>query len=217
MTTLHEELTRASLESLLKAEDGDKCLEISRRWLQELKKQGYQDYLDCIGQYFWRGPRDTDPAQLTACFTVHARLIAPYVTAEKAIETSGKPLPDARRRGNDAILADLPEPFIAEVPQRQGDSSRGDGILRWTRPIRTLVSTDIPLIVEHRPETCREKSLVLDMMRTLSPGRVPLEIGYTKASKTLYHLLCSGGVARWPYGQEEIRLWITLIRPQIDL
>jgi hypothetical protein len=217
MTTLHEEAAATLLESLMKTKDGIKILAHHHRWLRELKEQGHQDYLDCIGQYHWKGSRDTDSAQLASCYAVHYRLISPYMTSQSAVETRETPHPDARRRENGAILTNLHPPYVAEVYQYQDDPSRGDGILRWTQPIRVLTSTDTSLIIERRTKTCREKDLILDMMRTLPPGQVPLEIGYTKASKTLFHLLHDGGVARWPYGQQEIRLWVTLIRPTLDL
>ena len=37
-----------------------------------------------------------------------------------------------------------------------------------------------------------------------SRSTIPLEIGATNASTTYFHLVCNGGVARWPYGRDYI-------------
>lgn len=48
--------------------------------------------------------------------------------------------------------------------------------------------------------------------RILPPGQASLEIGTTLPSRTLLHM-CGGGVARWPYGSETVRLLVNLEDP----
>jgi hypothetical protein len=214
--TLHEIAAQSLLKRFMETEVGRKNLAEGERWLREGRKDDGKDYLDCIGQYHWRDPGATDLAQLASCVTVHHRLMNPYMTAQVDIGIGEKPGPDARRRENDAALADLPEPFAAVVPEYQHDTSQGDGILRWSGPIKAFTSTGVPLIDLHAG-TCRQKNPIVWKMLTLPAGQVPLEIGFTRASKTLHHLLLDGGIARWAYGQKVVRVWVTLIRPAIDL
>jgi len=213
--TLHEAAAQALLEKFLETEAGIRNLAEGKRWLQEWPgddDEG-QGYLDCIGQYHGKDPGKTDPAQIASLVTIHHRIMSPGVTARARIGMGEGPYPDARRQENAAILAEVPEPFVAEVYRHQDDPARGDGVLRWTEPIRTIVSTGLTLVTSCR----REKIPVVWMAHAQPPGQIPLEIGYTKASKTLYHLLHDGGVARWAYDQEEIEVWITLRRPILDV
>lgn len=45
---------------------------------------------------------------------------------------------------------------------------------------------------------------------SVAPRTVPLEVGYTKGSRTMLHLGADLGLARWPYGSEAITVFVTL-------
>jgi|GEM_PF-5594423 len=45
---------------------------------------------------------------------------------------------------------------------------------------------------------------------SVAPRTVPLEVGYTKGSRTMLHLSADLGLARWPYGSEAITVFVTL-------
>ena len=100
-----------------------------------------------------------------------------------------EPSRDKSINRNRAILAGLDRRFTAEFRGGFGDS---DGFLRW--------HADLDVI---NPEA--------DPVRAVRPVRiarsqVPLEVGYTRPSRTLMHLIQEAGVARWPYGRDQIRL-----------
>ena len=46
------------------------------------------------------------------------------------------------------------------------------------------------------------------MQHWQAPGWAPLEVGYTRPSRTLLHLTEFGAVARWPYGHDVITLLV---------
>lgn len=46
----------------------------------------------------------------------------------------------------------------------------------------------------------------------LKPFSAPLEVGYTKPSRTLHHLMVEGAVARWAYDSTDIDLLVDIER-----
>lgn len=93
-----------------------------------------------------------------------------------------KPAPDRDRERNRQMLSVLPSPFKTSVEP----DARGDGTLSWSESIRTTLETT---------------------SRMVPPGSVPIEIGSTESSRSWLHMLeRDQGLARWPYGSEEIFL-----------
>jgi hypothetical protein len=101
------------------------------------------------------------------------------------------PVKDGDRLQNQTMLNNLPTGVSAVVDAEQR-GAEGDGSIKWTTPI--------PGIVNIRNGN---KQVMLE------PDRVPLEIGYTDASTTAFHLIRFGGVARWPYGHNVITVLTT--------
>jgi hypothetical protein len=202
-TSLHKDAAEAELQTFLKDREGINALSVYTRRFQEGSWD--QHYLDVVGQYDRREEGWDSLAQVTAFMLVHHLLMNGNV-AEAEVGTRGKrPQSDACREGNASALARVPRPFAAEVDMEQYCGPQ-DGVLSWTTPIEVAASTGVPYIAPgERPSPVQVKKLI-------PPGSVPLEIGTTNASSTLWHLRHDGGVARWPYGHDTIRLWV-VVRP----
>lgn len=141
--------------------------------------------------------------QVAAFAMVHAMIQAGDV-AQVMISARVTPEQDAARNANAAALADLPRPFRASVDLRQ-DKHPGDGMLYWDEPIRVSAATGL---IE-RNEDGETFPLPLRMM--VPPGRAVLEIGSSLASRTWTHLEMGwGSVARWPYGEPFLYLFLNL-------
>lgn len=108
----------------------------------------------------------------------------------------GMPVKDRDRLQNQEILNSLPGGISANVTVDQR-GAEADGFIQWSTPIQGLIeaSTD-----DRKEEVA------------IAPRNVPLEIGYTDASTTCFHLIRSGGVARWPYGHNVLVILTTYPR-----
>lgn len=197
----HEYLADCTLEKLMRTEDGRLALAMAREGLNE--GRWHDEYLSAIGQQSLTSPRSW-PMEQVACFAeVHALIFGGDAT-ELLIGVGETPRPDADREGNAAALARLPHPFRAHVDMEQNNASQ-DGTLCWEGPIRVGLCTG--LIARHADGTTHP----LPVFFTIPAGMAPLEIGSTKPSRTLAHLIDGeGSVARWPYGSSRIRLIVNL-------
>ena len=88
------------------------------------------------------------------------------------------PLPDKNKRGNQALLGGLRQPFSASF---LGGAGGPDGDLVWTEPIQVGGFQ-------------------------FKPGSAPLEVGTTFATTTLDRLFKHWALARWPYGSTQLTL-----------
>ena len=104
------------------------------------------------------------------------------------IPAKDEPSRDSSRTRNNAILRTLPRPFCAAFRGGYGDS---DGFLEWSAPV------DVRVPDADNFGWCR-----------IPARRLPLEVGYTTASRTLMHLIEDRGLARWPYGCRVIRVFV---------
>ncbi len=112
------------------------------------------------------------------------------------IKVGHTPSPDRCVDFNQSKLRRLPHPFSASV---WSDKEPGDGRLRWSEAIRLTRW-------ETRDEDPEHDLYELEMRAADS---VALEIGTTSAPTTWYHIFMrGGGVARWPYGSDYIRLFL---------
>lgn len=183
--------------------DGFEVLQKARRGLRD--EQWHDEYLSAIGQYPHASPSAWPMAQVAAFIEVHALILGGSV-AELLITVGEGPRPDADREGNAGILTRLPHPFRAAVDMEQRNAE-GDGMLIWDCPVPVSLSTG--LIAHHDDGTTHP----LPIRFTIPPGRAVLEIGSTKPSRTLSHLVngrCA--LARWPYGYSRLRLLVNLDR-----
>lgn len=110
------------------------------------------------------------------------------------IGVGAEPYADAEMPRNDELLRNLPAPFTAEA---WGGKEQEDGLLRWSEPIRCEKLT----FVDGKPN-------VEIVMVDPKPGMAALEIGSTQGSKSWSHLFYETGLARWPYGQKAITLFL---------
>lgn len=123
--------------------------------------------------------------------------------AQLDIEVGRRPGPDKDTEGNNAKLRRLPRPFSAKFYGGAGDS---DGLLEWSGPIEATV-------VELEDQSSHDR--VIDHAWTNYSA--PLEVDYTKFTRTLWHLYREAGCARWPYGATAIRLMLWVGAPLITL
>lgn len=168
------------------------------------------DYVDAIGQIFRADPGRWPMEQVAAFTAVHTKLCSGEVLQVLigCEGMDGGPKPDRKRRENAAKLADLPSPFEAEVDATQ-NAGDYDGTLKWHAPIRMYGATGAVFL-----DPCRRSAKQpVGIVRTITDGWAPLEIGYTQPSRTLLHLLEMGAVARWPYGSDYIRLFVRRCEP----
>lgn len=198
---VHEEAAGTVPDELLGDPLSAACLADARRRLRAGAFDG--DYVAAIGQTHW-GVRAWPMEQVAAFLVVHAELGAGGIASVR-IEVGEGPSGDACREENAAKLSQLPFPFSASVDLGQRNSSAGDGWLEWSEPISMRKSVGVGFVGEHGRTypVCRPYSV------RASTGRcVPLEIGDSKPSVTLLHLVSGNrSVARWPYGSPFITLF----------
>lgn len=197
----HTFMAEMRLERYLEDPDGPGVLRQARRGLRE--GQWGDEYVDAIGQHPMMSAESWPEEQVVAFAEVNALIMGGSV-AEVLISAGGEPLRDRQRERNQALLANLPHPFTAEVDMHQ-HGAEGDGILRWGCPVPVTLATG--LIARHADGTTHP----LPIRFTIPPGSAILEIGSTLPSRTWAHLIDRGGsVARWPYGHRRIRLMVNL-------
>lgn len=125
---------------------------------------------------------------------VHAAMFSGQISVV-TVETEGFPCPDADVDGNNRLISDLPEPFSAKF---YGGLKDQDGYVEWSEPIRTVAT------VGHADLTQTSSRVMVD------PRSIPLEVGYTKASRTFLHLAQERALARWPYDSDKITIMVVL-------
>lgn len=197
--TVHEDMARTALDDFMGDAEGARALQVYVQGIRDGRWS--QEYRDVIHQHHWASHWPYE--QVAAFALVHSDLMSGDVADVQLTTFGHAPSPDRERSANAAALADLPRPFIAEVDMGQNGGD-ADGRLRWVEPIRVEVSTGVPFT-----DPCGHTGPV-PAIRTIPPGSVPLEIGTTMASNTLFHLRRDRGVARWPYGHDLIRLFVSV-------
>jgi hypothetical protein len=105
------------------------------------------------------------------------------------IDAGETPHRDSMVEENNAALTNLPGSFKAEFWGGKGDY---DGHLEWSDP-EPFYLFKVGVEDEH--------------ITFLKDGWVPLEVGYTKSSRTLLHLAEDRGLARWPYDSHRITVF----------
>lgn len=126
-----------------------------------------------------RGWYEVAAIDAVALYLQHGHIVVHF------LDVGMSPKSDRSRTANDAALSGLPEPWEARFWGGAGDD---DGYLAWTRPVD----------IAHRLVT--NKTIVA----RFQPAQIPLEAGSTQPETTMWHLTRSGGVARWPYGSNQI-------------
>jgi hypothetical protein len=169
------------------------------------------DYVSVIGQ---PDPRAGWPMEQVAAFLkVHASInLGAFVRVD--IDMLEAPASDAHRAANARVLSEIPPPFTVDLDMDQNCSPDGDGVLRWTDTIHAQRSDGIGVVDDDGLTRPRFEPYEVGA----AAGGVPLEVGSTKASVTLWHLARSRGVARWPYGSTVLTVLLDTTRhhPSLD-
>jgi len=193
---VHEEAADVILDDLLSGPEGGQILRMFQRNLRAGDVYD-PELVNAIGQE--RGhPTSWTAAQVATFGRIYVDVMGGRV-AHVGIYVGGGPYADRARAKNAARLSAAASPFVATLDMEQNGHT-GDGWLRWTEPISLHKSTGLPYIEPDGSE------LPLYIPTAVAPGSVPLEVGTSKASVTYWHLRLHGGVARWPYGSNWIRL-----------
>jgi hypothetical protein len=202
--TLHERAAEATVIRMLAAGGGEtETLSAAVRSVADGIVS--PETVDVMGRPFRSGARlESWPlAQLWCIGYAHASINGGAIGRIEITVPGGPggPERDREREANQAMLASLPHPFTAEVDLHQHGADC-DGNLSWSEPVFIAQATP--------PPGYREKATPKYVCRdvVVRPGTVPLEVGSTTPSRTLMHLIESGGVARWPYGSATVHLWL---------
>lgn len=187
------------LDKLMANADGIEALAKARAGLRD--ERWGREYAEAIGQSAVYGS-DWPMDQLAAFACTHA-MINGGSAAFVGVQTLGAPRQDSEREANAAALASLPHPFIASVWMHQHNADN-DGMVTWSEPIKVQAATGR---IEQRENG---STAPIPVQFEIPPGRVPLEIGFTKPSATWAHIAGEGGVARWPYGHSRLHIFVNL-------
>lgn len=152
----------------------------------KMEKGFYKD-LDTLGQLF----HDSfDLVDAYAFMCVWGRIYTGEILTAK-IHVGNGPYMNSQIEGNNILLSDLPKPFVAEF---WGGLELSDGLLRWEKQIQ------VGQIIGDGTEK-RE---------TIAASVAPLEVGLTKFENSYYHLWQQRSLARWPYDDEFITLFVVV-------
>lgn len=158
--------------------------------MKNLKRKLYnpQIVIDSIFQCWKRFEVD----ELDAFF--FAKIYAGIITGKIGlieIEMYKEPRNNNMSYENNNILSSLPYPFSAKFEPTNGCGYNDDGSFEW----KTKINFEVQF---HSKQTRINKTILVE------PKIIPLEIGYTKAITTYFHIVNSGGVARYPYNHTKI-------------
>lgn len=201
-STLHERLASDLLDDVLANPNAAAVL---AQWRRRFKENDYDPaYVARIGQ-MQRDPAYWPLEQLAAFLQVHAGLMAGrYAYVE--VSVGATPGPDADRVGNARKLEGVHEKFTAWLDMQQNGAD-SDGTLSWTDLISLNKSSGLGLITD-----CG--TAPVEMSLHVDDYQVPLEVGFTKPSRTVLHLIEDGGVAHWAYGDDRILLLLDAERAE---
>lgn len=185
MNTLDETMRKTLWDMF--HEDGNWFVILGRRLKEFQREKWPRSFVDCVFQYDWHHTVDI--------FDLHFLQVATALTNSKhatvavfQIPVGCTPYPDEDVHANNEALAALPSPFAGRF---WGGTQGEDGIITWSRPIHVSVQR------HGQPGW----SLV-------EPGSVQLEVGYNSSGKFHRALHTSNGIARWPYGQNCITVFL---------
>ena len=196
MRTEHERAAGKLARRLLGTPEGAHSLHLAYKGVSE---RWEREYVDAIGQHYIYSDRCDWPLEQIACFALVHGYLGNGTVGRVLVRAGGEPGRDSDREHNAGLLAEMPEPFVAELDMSQ-NCADSDGVLRWTEPIQVHVATT------EREDGVGGECAVL-APAVIRPGRVPLEVGSTMPSRTALHLREDRGVAHWPYGSD----WIWLL------
>ncbi len=189
MTTVHERGLKEASDSCMENDPTGWAKAVSA-YSKNLKTSHYtRKYLDVLFQYDWHTSELASENVFGFALT-HASIFNGGIAAVE-IDVGSGPLKDSDVDGNNTLLKEIAKPFLATFVGGLGDS---DGRLSWAVPI------ELDVTVGNDDMTQTRTSM------KIPPGSAPLEVGYTKISRTMLHLSQERFLARWPYGHDRIAL-----------
>lgn len=183
--SIHDDVNRTQADKAFKDPE---MVRVIGQYLAKMAVRDF-DHLDAVVQK-WRYPFDMYDAY--AFQIVHGWLCDGKVCMVQ-ISVDGTPSNDKDIEHQNRILSKIRRPFRAKFWGGLADS---DGEFSWDE---TIGVTQFPFVT--MPELREDLQI--------GPRTVPLEVGYTLASRTALHLWEDGAVARWPYGHDRITLFVT--------
>jgi hypothetical protein len=182
MLTLHERYVKETVDQHC-LENPDLAALIFNRlaWIKE--GQYTQIHLDIVTQKTCQDYSIYD----AYCLVRIEALMMERKFAHREIKVAGNPRPDREDEENNRLLTNMPGSFEARF---YGGPRDDDGFLKWGREEAFFRVYE------------EGKDVVV-----LRPSVVPLEVGTTKSSRTLFHLMFDRGIARWPYGSSSIHIF----------
>lgn len=204
MGTLHDDLAHSLLLKFLDDKE-ESTLPVALRSL--MGDTHSEQYINAIGQDYRCDPHQW-PIEQILMFARMNEMIMGGLISQFEINIGRVPHKDHMRKENSSTLSQIPRPFKAELDmtQRNGDQ---DGWLTWKNSITVTKSVGAAFFSSG---FCHPAPIVRPIK--IPAGQVPLEIGTTKPSRTVLHLIEERGVARWPYNSEIITVFISSRFPQ---
>ena len=198
MSSWHEQALDAHIESLLAKDPqwSEFLTQVQRR----MNGGAFSD-VDDVVQYaaIVRKPYTYADAYVMA--NIHGALYE-HKIARLTITMPLTAPPDKNLEAVAEVFQGKMAPFVLEMWGGYGDQ---DGILSWDRPVRAY----LPGYEPTEASGSYQQSQQVQQIR-LPPGHIPLEVGSTLASRSWFHLLQDGGLARWPYESNEIHVYVVL-------
>lgn len=195
--TWHEDGAATAAAEMMAEPHGAEAIGVYYEGLREGRWD--QEFLDVVGQLD-RRQGSWDLGQVYSFMRFHHAWVSGRYAA-CSVPVGGPPGPDADREGNAALLGTVPHYVTGDLDARQNNADE-DGVLSWADDLRmTAFVADQELVDGVEAKT-------LDVR--VKPMQVPLEVGTTKPSRSWLHMQREGGLARWPYGQDRITLWVRL-------
>ena len=158
--------------------------------MKKLKKQLYKPKI-LVDSIFQRWER-FEVTELEAFFflKIYIGIVSGKIGVVQ-IEMNQEPKKNNMIIENNNILSSLTYPFYSEFYPTNGRGYNDDGFFKW--------NTNIKFGIQFHSDKGRVDKTIL-----ISPNIVPLEIGYTEAITTYFHLFERNGVARYPYNDTKI-------------
>ena len=194
MPSIHEDVLKEKVDRLTTDDPNWRLLltDVIRRF-----EDGFypQAYVDAILQNWWRSSYDIYDAYAFA--QVHTQILTGKV-AIILVNVGATPRGDKEVDYHNAILADSPSYMFFGT--FYGGLADQDGSFTWKSNVKFNVQR-----YDGATKKMRKPRPV-----SVAPRTVPLEVGYTKGSRTMLHLGEEHGLARWPYGSESITVFVTI-------
>lgn len=179
----------------LMAEDQEWCSVLSQA-LQQLKEGFYvQEEVDVILQE-WPG-HSYDIYDAYALSQVRASILGGQIGTAK-VDLGATPRADFEVAYHNRMLTHSPDGIFSG--RFYGGSADQDGEFAWKHSIDLTVQRYDAATNALLEETCVP----------IDARSVPLEVGYTKGSRTLLHLMQERGLARWPYESAWLHILVVL-------